>query len=184
LPAELYEASVLIGATNVAEIVDVERLAPGSIVVDDSAPHAFNSEAALRRFHERGDVLVTEGGVLLAPEPLPVCFYVPDVLQTWLKAGLVSLIARGNPWNITGCTLSGLLSAKFEHLAPTIGLVSRQTARDHYETLAALGFKGSGLQLDDSPLDARIIRDFRLRFGNRHPSGLGNGDGRDGSGSH
>jgi hypothetical protein len=179
VPAELYEAGVIIGATNVAEILDIDRVAPGSIVVDDSAPHAFDPEGAIRRFHERRDILVTEGGVLLAPEPLPLSVYVPDVLGPWLKAGLVFLIARGNPSNITGCVLSGLLSAKFARLAPTIGLIDRQTALDHYETLDALGYKAAGLQLDDSPLDERIIREFRSRYGNGQVSGHANGNGQD-----
>jgi hypothetical protein len=184
LPAEVYEASLMIGATNVADILDIDRVAPGTIVVDDSAPHAFQPEEALRRFHERGDILVTEGGVLLAPEPLPLRVFVPEGLEPWLTAGLVSLMARSNPWYITGCVLSGLLSARFAHLAPTIGLIDRQTALDHYETLDALGFKAAGLELDDSPLDARIVRDFRSRYGNGHPSVHTNGNGRERSESH
>jgi amino acid adenylation domain-containing protein len=184
VPAELYEASVIVGATNVADILDIDRVAPGSIVVDDSAPHAFNSEAAIRRFRQRGDILVTEGGVLLAPEPLPLRVYVPDGLAPWLKAGLISLIAQSNPWDITGCVLSGLLSARFGHLAPTIGLIEPQTALDHYETLGTLGFKGASLQLDDLPLDTRIIRDFRSRYGNGHPSDHVNGNGQDSRAGH
>ncbi|HLH28979.1 MAG TPA: phosphopantetheine-binding protein, partial [Acidimicrobiales bacterium] len=65
LPDELYEASLIVGATNVADILDINRVAPGTIVVDDSAPHAFRSDEALRRLEEKGDILVTEGGVLL-----------------------------------------------------------------------------------------------------------------------
>src|SRR5262249_21363471 len=125
VPAELYEASLIVGATNVAEILDIDRVAPGTIVVDDSAPHAFPPEAALGGSKERGDILVTGGGGLSAPEPLPLRVYVPDELEPWLKAGLISLVARSNPWYITGCVLSGLLSAKFAHLAPTIGLIDR-----------------------------------------------------------
>ena len=113
VPAELYEASLIVGATNVAEILDVGRLAPGTIVVDDSAPHAFASDAAMRRLQERGDILVTEGGVLLAPEPLPLRAYVPDELEPWLRAGLARLVAGTDPRLITGCVLSGLLSARF-----------------------------------------------------------------------
>jgi amino acid adenylation domain-containing protein len=184
VPAELYEASLIVGATNVADILDIDRLAPGTIVVDDSAPHAFQPEAALRRIHERSDILVTEGGVLLAPEPLPFRVYVPDELEPWLKAGLVRLVARSNPRYITGCVLSGLLSAKIAHLPPTIGLIGRRTALDHYETLDALGFEAAGLELGDSPLDARLIREFRRRYGNDQPSGHANGNGRDRSVSH
>jgi hypothetical protein len=165
IPAELYEASLIVGATNVPDILDIDRVEAGTIVVDDSAPHAFQTEGALRRFHQRGDILVTEGGVLLAPEPLPLRVYVPDELEPWLKAGLVWLVARNNPWYITGCVLSGLLSAKFAHLAPTIGLIDRRTALDHYQTLDALGFRAPDLQLDGTVLDPRVIAEFRSRYG-------------------
>jgi amino acid adenylation domain-containing protein len=179
VPAELYDASLFVGATNVADVLDIDRVAPGSIVVDDSAPHAFHPETALRRFRARGDILVTEGGVLLAPEPLPLCVHVPDGLEPWQKAGLLSLIAENNPWNITGCVLSGLLSARFAHLPPTIGLIEPQTALDHYQTLGALGYKAASLQLDDSPLDASIVREFRSRYGNGQFPGHAQGNGQD-----
>jgi hypothetical protein len=165
VPAGLYEASLIVGATNAAEVLDIGRVAPGTIIVDDSAPHAFSSEQALRRFSEQGDILVTEGGVLLAPEPLPLRAYVPDELEPWLRAGLTRLVAQADPRLITGCVLSGLLSARFAHLVPTIGLIDRRTALDHYETLDALGFRAPELQLDATVLDGRMIREFRERHG-------------------
>jgi amino acid adenylation domain-containing protein len=165
VPAEFYEAGLIVGATNAAEVLDIGRVAPGAIVVDDSAPHAFSSDEALRRFAERGDILVTEGGTLFSPEPLPVRAYVPDELEPWLRAGLTQLVARSDPHLITGCVLSGLLSARFAHLVPTIGLIDRRTALDHYETLDALGFSSPELQLDGIVLDARIVAEFRSRYG-------------------
>jgi amino acid adenylation domain-containing protein len=166
VPDELYEATLIVGATNVAEILDVSRLAPGTIVVDDSAPHAFRPDEAIRRFNEQGDILVTEGGVLLAPAPFPLRVYAPDELERSLKNGLAWLVARSNPHFITGCELSGLLSARFPRLAPTIGLIDRQAALDHYEMLGVLGFESANLHLNDSLLDARIIGRFRARYGN------------------
>jgi amino acid adenylation domain-containing protein len=165
VPSELYEASLIVGATNVPDLLDIDQVAPGTIVVDDSAPHAFRPAAALSRFHERGDILVTEGGVLLAPRPLPLRVYVPDELEPWLQAGLSHLVAQTDPRQITGCVLSGLLSARFAHLVPTIGLIDRRTALDHYETLGALGFGAPGLQLDGTVLDPRVIAEFQARYG-------------------
>ena len=72
-----------------------------------------------------------------------------------------TLVAQADPRLITGCVLSGLLSARFAHLTPTIGLVDRRTALDHYETLEALGFKAPDLQLGGTPLDRQVISDFR-----------------------
>jgi hypothetical protein len=167
VPGELYEAGLIVGATNVAEILDIRRLAPGTIVVDDSAPHAFRSDEAERRLRERGDILVAEGGLLLSPDPMPIRAYVPDELEPWLRAGLVHLVAQADPRLITGCVFSGLLSARFAHLTPTIGLVDRRTALDHYEALDAMGFRAPPLQLDGTPIDPGAISAFRARYGDR-----------------
>jgi amino acid adenylation domain-containing protein len=165
VPAELYEASLIVGATNVAEILDSDRLAPGTIVVDDSAPHLLHAGRALERFRAQRDILVAEGGVLAAPEVLPLVVGVPEGLEPWLQDALVSLVAPGAAREITGCVLSGLLSARFPQLAPTVGLIDGRTALDHYETLGALGFEAARLHLEDAPLDPAIIREFRLRYG-------------------
>jgi hypothetical protein len=66
-------------------------------------------------------------------------------------------------------------------LTPTIGLIDRQTALDHYKTLDALGFSAAGLQLDDSPLDANIIQEFRSRYSKCDRAGTPNGNGPDSS---
>jgi amino acid adenylation domain-containing protein len=171
VPADLYEASLIIGATNVAEILDVDLLAPGTIVVDDSAPHLLPAERALERFRERRDILVTEGGVLAAPGPLPLRVNAPTGLEPRLKAGLVSLVARNQPREIMGCVLSSLLSARFRHLEPTIGMIGRRTALDHYKTLGELGFKAAGLHLDDTRLDEALVHEFRLQYGREHKNG-------------
>ena len=171
VPEELYRASLIVGATNVPDLLDVERLAPGTILVDDSAPHAFRPDAALRRFHERGDILVTEGGVLSAPEPLAHLVHVPAGLEPWMRAEVASHLARSRPRLITGCVLSGLLSARFEHLPPTLGLIDRATALEHYRALDELGFQAAELHLDDDPLDKLIVRAFRARFGGEARSG-------------
>jgi hypothetical protein len=95
--------------------------------------------------------------------------HVPDGLEPLLKAGLVAMMARAHPRYITGCVLSGLLSARFAHLTPTIGLIDRSTALRHYETLNDLGFRAADLHLDDTRLDAAIVHDFRTRHGSgRH----------------
>ena len=155
VPEELYEASLIVGATNVAEILDIDRLAPGTIVVDDSAPHVFRSDEALRRFRERGDILVTEGGVLAAPSRC----------RSGATSRTGSSLAEGRPgrrsWRrptrgyITGCVLSGLLSARFAHLTPTIGLIDRRTALRPLRDARRARLQGRRTSSSaDTPLDA------------------------------
>lgn len=43
LPDAIYDCSLLVCATNVPNVVDVDLLPPGCIVVDDSFPHAFET---------------------------------------------------------------------------------------------------------------------------------------------
>ena len=144
MPDELYEASLIVGATNVAEILDIDRVAPGTIVVDDSAPHAFRSDdALLAARRSSGDILVTEGGLLLAARAAadPGAMSRTSSSPGSGPASSTSL-RRADPRLITGCVLSGLLSARFAHLTPTIGLVDRRTALDHYETLECARLQG------------------------------------------
>jgi len=62
IPDELYECTFIVGATNVPNVYDVFKAKPGTILVDDSFPHCFDSHKAFQRFNERSDVLFSEGG--------------------------------------------------------------------------------------------------------------------------
>ena len=67
LPREAYDADVFVGATNVPNVIAVEQLRPGAIVVDDSFPLCFDLAAALRRFRQSGDILFASGGSVQVP---------------------------------------------------------------------------------------------------------------------
>ncbi|MFB6526588.1 amino acid adenylation domain-containing protein [Streptomyces sp. NPDC056399] len=65
LPAAVYEADLLVTAVSGGgALLDVSRLRPGTIVVDDSFPHCFDTTKALTRMRDRRDVLIVGGGLL------------------------------------------------------------------------------------------------------------------------
>lgn len=65
LPSALYEAGLLVTAVSGGgTVLDVSRLRPGTIVVDDSFPHCFDTTKALARMREHRDVLIVGGGLL------------------------------------------------------------------------------------------------------------------------
>ncbi|MFF2305411.1 amino acid adenylation domain-containing protein [Streptomyces sp. NPDC058128] len=65
LPAAVYEADLLVTAVSGGgTLLDVSRLRPGTIVVDDSFPHCFDTTKALARMRDRRDVLIVGGGLL------------------------------------------------------------------------------------------------------------------------
>jgi amino acid adenylation domain-containing protein len=177
VPEAIYRATLIVGATNMPGILDVDRAAPGTILVDDSAPHVFAADAALGRFRQRGDILATEGGVLASSEPLPYLVHVPAGLDPALRLGLLALLEQTQMRHITGCVLSGLLSSRFDHLAPTLGIVDGPTAFEHFRALEELGYRAAAPHLDEVPLDPREIAAFRSRYGREAATGTENGTG-------
>lgn len=160
VPTAFYAASLILGATNTADVLDIAQVRPGTLIVDDSSPRCFSSEAALHRLHARGDILFTEGGVLKSPDPIRQTTYLPE---SWSEP-LIGYTRR-DIHDITGCILAGLLAARFDNLVPTVGPVSVVESVQHYYKLKALGFEAADLHSDQYTLEPHLIDGFRQRFG-------------------
>jgi predicted amino acid dehydrogenase len=149
LPPEIYDASLIVGATNVPDILDIQRLEPNTLIVDDSAPHCFSSEEAIERFEKQNDILFTEGGVLKAPHPIKTTFYLPEPIKNTVSERLWESYSNpGNPHNITGCVLSSILSSRFDEMVHTIGLLNWEMCVQHYQGLERLGLQSADLHCE------------------------------------
>jgi len=167
---EFYDASVIVGATNVENVIDVARLAPGTLIVDDSWPHCMNGPAAFGRFTGEKDILFTEGGFVRTGTPMTRIAHVP------LSAGVPEELAHiffssVDPHDITACILSALLSVRNPELAPTIGLIDPPVARQHWAALAESGFTAARPSYEGNSLSNDGIDAFRLRFGKERIEG-------------
>jgi aryl carrier-like protein len=163
VPLAFYASTLIVGATNVPDILDIDRVRPGTLIVDDSAPHCFSPARAIHRFEQHRDLLFTEGGALRSPEPIRELRYVPSSAdQTMTVQQLDATFRRHQPDDIMGCTLSSLLSSRFQQLQPTIGLVDYRTSYQHYAVLRQLGFAAARLQCDDYVLAQD--RQHRVQF--------------------
>jgi acyl transferase domain-containing protein/NADPH:quinone reductase-like Zn-dependent oxidoreductase/NADP-dependent 3-hydroxy acid dehydrogenase YdfG/acyl carrier protein len=163
---EFYDASVIVGATNVENVIDVARLAPGTLIVDDSWPHCMNGPAALARFNDRKDILITEGGFVRSREPMPRIAHVPPSIAASLPAELPQLLFSSlNPHDITACILSALISVRRPELVPTVGLITPAAARRHWQALTEIGFSAAELSYEGESLSRAGIDAFRHRFG-------------------
>lgn len=165
VPPEFYNATLIIGATNVPDILDIARVKPGTMIVDDSAPHCFATEQAVKRFQEQEDILFTEGGVLRSPHPISNLIYLPRPAEQLMNAIPVDVFSKHNPFEITGCIFSSLLSSRFEALKPTVGFVDSDTCFQHFEMLGQLGFQAADLRCEGYVLAEESIRNFQHRFG-------------------
>jgi len=154
LPPEIYDATLIIGATNVPDILDIDRLKPGTLIVDDSGPHCFSPEQAIKRFEKHKDILFTEGGALHAPDPIETVIYLPQSMKRNMDEDRWSdEFKPTNPLNIMGCVMSSLLSSRFDNIQPTVGLPNLETCVQHYQGLERLGFQAADLHCEGYVLE-------------------------------
>ncbi|MBO4205328.1 amino acid adenylation domain-containing protein [Micromonospora echinofusca] len=148
VPDEVYTADVIIGATSAAgQPIDVDRLRPGTVVVDDSFPHALDPVRAAARMHRDGDVLVVGGGLLhLGRTGRTVPADLPPVAVAGHAAG------AGLPGTIASCQLESLLRAATPHLPLVHGPVDLATATGYAQALTGAGITAAPLHLLRQPV--------------------------------
>ncbi|GGV73332.1 hypothetical protein GCM10010294_35390 [Streptomyces griseoloalbus] len=149
LPEAVHGADLLVTAVSGATaVLDVDRLRPGAVVVDDSFPHCFDTERALARMRERRDVLVLGGGLLHVgrtdrevASDLPAAAAAGHLAQPWIEGTLAS------------CRTESLLHAAGHRLPPVHGLVDAAAARAHWEAMEGAGITAAPLHLLGHTLD-------------------------------
>ena len=127
---------VFVCATNVTGVLDIARLRPGSIVIDDSFPLCFDLQSALERIKARGDILCLSAGSVSVEGRVDWDFALPPQLQGLRRDELVrSLLPRDDM--ITGCMLSALLPALAD-LRPTVGPVTAADCLRYWDAMKPL----------------------------------------------
>ncbi len=151
IPAPVYEASFIVGTTSIPGILDIGRLAPGTIVVDYSFPSSFRLHEAVRRLESEGDILFTTGGELHhAKGTIKETIYLPTASQELADSfdtRAMSMLAGRQPNEITGCIVVSLLTGMTKDVKPTLGEVTPEDVLAHYQFLAQQGFKPAQLQM-------------------------------------
>ncbi|MEU5551418.1 amino acid adenylation domain-containing protein [Micromonospora sp. NPDC047793] len=143
VPDPAYAADLIIGATSAAtEPLDVDRLRPGTIVVDDSFPHALDPARALARMRRDRDVLVVGGGLLHVGR---TSRSVPVDLPSAAVAGHAA--ALGLPGTIASCQVESLLRAATPALPLVHGLVDDSAAAAYAVALTEAGITAGPLHL-------------------------------------
>jgi amino acid adenylation domain-containing protein len=143
LPEIAYGADLFIGATNVENVIDVDRLKSGSVVVDDSFPLCFDLNSAMQRFEKSGDILFVNGGSVCLNEPIDWTCAMPPGIPA-LSRSLLSQAVLPSSDKLTGCILSSLLP-RAGGLAPTLGAVTPDQCRDHWASFERLGITAATL---------------------------------------
>lgn len=163
VPDSFYEATLMISATDSPALLDVARLAPGTLLLTDSGRYGFPVEPALSRLHTAGDLLLTEGDLLHLTQPAPTTVYLPEFIEEALSLRALRSFLQRDPATITGCVLSALLTSK--GVPPTTGPVTTAAAQQHVHELAAFGLRAAPLHIHGETLSAKSVTEFQRRHG-------------------
>lgn len=157
LPAEVYEADMMVAAVTGSSqrVIDIDRLRPGTIIVDDSFPHCFDLLSAQRRMERQGDILVVGGGLLACgpQERTPVEGVVPD-------AHLADVPRLRLPDTIASCQLESLLQAGRPELPLVQGAVDHALAGAYWDAFTWAGIEAAPLHLLHHALPAEYLHAF------------------------
>ncbi|MBI3434538.1 MAG: amino acid adenylation domain-containing protein, partial [Proteobacteria bacterium] len=159
LPDKAYEASFFVGATNVPDVIDVDRLNPGSIVVDDSFPLCFDLKAAMRRFDTAGDVLCVAGGSVRLSQPFTWELALPPGAAMFARDRRLDALLP-SPTAITGCILASLMPTA-ALVRPTIGTVTLEDCRAYWDAFTRLGVRAAPLHCGTWTISAAEVNRFR-----------------------
>ncbi|MDP9793203.1 amino acid adenylation domain-containing protein [Catenuloplanes nepalensis] len=137
-PGPVYDADVIMAATSGGpRTLDVDRLRPGTVLVDDSFPHCFDTARALARMRRQQDVLIVGGGLLDAG---------PTTREP--AEGLPADV-RPAALGVASCRLESLLHAAGPHLPAVLGPVHADLAAAYWDALVAAGVTAAPLHLLD-----------------------------------
>ncbi|MCK6549829.1 hypothetical protein L6R52_28590 [Myxococcota bacterium] len=150
LPAEsaCYRSRFVVSAVSSPNVIDIERVAPGTILVDDSQPYCWSRERAWARCRERRDIAPCEAGLI-------------DCGAIGLRSHFPFDFAdHGDEGSTTAwcCMTEGLIRAHVPSLPETIGEPTRETITAYHHELRRLGLTSAELQCGPNVLPIAELR--------------------------
>ena len=143
LSEQIYAADLIVGAINASNVIDVERLRPGTIIVDYSFPSCFDFDRAMRRFASAGDIMVTAGGTVRLAGQANWTFRLPAECMPFAQNGCRDSLLPSST-AMTGCILSSLLPIS-AGVPATRGEVTIEECRGYWTAMEALGIDAAPL---------------------------------------
>ena len=154
----VYRARLIVGAASTPGALDVERLASGTVLVDDSFPALVDVPAARARMLTRGDVLIVGGGLL-------ACGAVTRTVDgasvpEGLRPALLRAITRAG---VASCQLEPLLRGAHPELPSVTGPVEASTAHRYWRVVMASGIQAAPLHLGTELIPESVLAAFKER---------------------
>jgi predicted amino acid dehydrogenase len=156
-----YDAEFLISAVSTPDVIDIDRVAPGTVLIDDSQPNCWSRERAWQRVVKAADIAPCEAGLVDASS-IGYWGYFPFPFASFGSDGGTSVA-----WC---CLAEGLAMAHDETLSPTIGEPTVDGLTHYLSAFRRLGLGVAPLQCGKRllPLDS-----LRAGFSGGNTQGAG-----------
>tara|TARA_B110000208_G_scaffold83786_1_gene106359 strand:+ start:1404 stop:10250 length:8847 start_codon:yes stop_codon:yes gene_type:complete len=156
IPDDFYLTDLIIGASSQGEILDVEKISSGTIIVDDSFPHIVNSPKAIQRMKKKKDVLIIGGGKINIGDTERT------LLETNLPKSLINrIVKKVGDEGLPGCRVESLMMSYNDTLPSTIGLVTEESAEKYWSILSDLKVSAVDFHLQGYKVNENIINNVK-----------------------
>ncbi|MBN1944640.1 MAG: amino acid adenylation domain-containing protein [Bradymonadales bacterium] len=151
LPDAAYAADVLIGASSRGGILDVARLRPGTLLLDDSFPSLVDRQAAILRMERQQDVATLGAGML----SIGSCS--TEVVAREVPPEVIDRAVRNyTDYGVPGCRIESLLVGAHGDLPAIRGLVEPEQAAAYWLAMSGAGVQPAPLHLGPTPLPEEL----------------------------
>lgn len=149
-----YQSRYLISAVSSPYIVDINRVPPGAVLIDDSQPYCWSRTDAWDRFIKDQDILPCEAGLI-------------DVGRLGYRAhfpfGFADENEEGGSQTAWCCLTEGLLKVLEPSLPATVGEPDMDSLNQYYDVFQRYGLQAAELQCGSRKLQVELLRanDFK-----------------------
>ena len=164
LSDKVYEGELIIAVSNVPNIINIDKVRPGTMIVDYSFPSSFSIIDAARRAERDGDLIFTSGGQLRLEQQIEEIIYLPRVAEEMLEIinpeKMQSIIIRDSR-EMAGCILASIFTEMDSGVGVTLGKFTDKEALSHYKFINGLGLGSARLQMQGYFVTDEAIQKFR-----------------------
>ncbi len=153
MPFDFYASDIIIGASSAGNVLDISKIRPGSVLVDDSFPHIVDVRKAIARMEKEKDVLIVGAGKLSVGQKKRTIVQT-SLLDSWINKIIEKFGDEGMP----GCRAESLLISFDPSLPATIGLVNGFNAARYWKKAEELNLGAVGFHLQGFVIDNTLIQ--------------------------
>lgn len=150
-----YHSQFLVSAVSTPEVVDINLVAPGTVLIDDSQPYCWSRSQAWKRCRDQLDIVPCEAGLIDVGSIGYRSHFPFDFADQAIDGSRTA-------WC---CLTEGLLQALEPDLPATLGEPTAETLDAYLQAFDRHGLQSAMLQCGENALPVQALRQSLVRVG-------------------